>query len=108
MFGVPAMACLQPSVPMSEEENACCREMAGNCGEMGTNSTHSCCQTVVSRDEDGFATQAFALEHTLQTYIVVVAGNFDSPIVGPAKDSFLSGASPPGLPPSSQITVLRI
>jgi hypothetical protein len=102
------MACLQPLMQMSEEENACCREMAGKCGEMGTNSTHSCCQTVVRQDEVGVASQAFTLEHKLLPDAVVPPVSYTLPVSAVVQEPFLSDASPPGSPPSSQITVLRI
>jgi hypothetical protein len=102
------MACLQPGVQMSEEESACCREMAGKCGEMGTNSTHSCCQTVVRQDEVGLASQAFTLEHKLLTDAVMLPVSYALPVLAGVQESFLSGVSPPGSPPSPQITVLRL
>jgi hypothetical protein len=43
LFASPAMACLLPIAQLSQEEKACCRGMAGMCGEMGKNSSHSCC-----------------------------------------------------------------
>ena len=47
MFGVPAMACVLPHAQLSEAEKACCREMAGQCGNMDMPNGHSCCQTTV-------------------------------------------------------------
>ena len=44
---VPAMACLLPNAMLTTEENQCCREMAGQCGDMGMPASHSCCQKVV-------------------------------------------------------------
>src|SRR5579871_137374 len=40
------MACVLPASSLSAEERACCREMAGNCGEMDMPSSHSCCKTL--------------------------------------------------------------
>src|ERR1051326_8186313 len=44
VFGIPAMACLTPSQPMTMEEHECCRGMAHDCGSMPGSETHSCCQ----------------------------------------------------------------
>lgn len=45
----PIMACMLPDADMTAAENACCREMAGNCGA-NMQSSHSCCKTVVSKE----------------------------------------------------------
>jgi hypothetical protein len=40
----PAMLCIVPDAPMSVSERACCRQMAGQCGQMDMPASHGCCQ----------------------------------------------------------------
>lgn len=51
MLGVPAMACLEPDAQLTEEEKACCREMANQCGSMDMPGDHSCCQKTVQHHD---------------------------------------------------------
>src|SRR5437899_9703148 len=45
--GIPVMACMLPSAQLTAEESACCKAMANQCGEMGMDSSHSCCAKVL-------------------------------------------------------------
>jgi hypothetical protein len=40
----PLLACALPGVQMSEEEKACCRHMAEQCGSPDMEDSHSCCK----------------------------------------------------------------
>src|SRR5579885_3207202 len=47
MFAIPVMACVLPNAALTPEEKACCRQMAGQCGNMGLSSSHSCCKSTL-------------------------------------------------------------
>jgi hypothetical protein len=48
--GVPVMACLRPTAHLTEQEKSCCRKMANECGSMGMQGDHSCCQKTRQQD----------------------------------------------------------
>jgi hypothetical protein len=48
--GVPAMACLNPSAQLTEQEKSCCQKMANQCGSMAMHGDHSCCQKTQQQD----------------------------------------------------------
>jgi hypothetical protein len=52
MLGAPAMACLAPDAQLTEQEKACCREMANQCGDTEMSSDHSCCQKLIIQHHD--------------------------------------------------------
>ena len=41
--GAPALRCLLPNESLTPEEQACCKSMGGNCGDMDN---HPCCRKV--------------------------------------------------------------
>lgn len=45
------MACMTPDAQLTEAEQACCRAMAHQCGDMAGSSGHSCCETVVEHHD---------------------------------------------------------
>ena len=49
MLGVPAMACLAPEAQLTEQEKACCREKADQCGEMDMVGDATCCFKTVQQ-----------------------------------------------------------
>ena len=107
LSAVPTMACLLPITTMTAAEQECCKRMAGQCGQAGMPSDHSCCQRI-SGPEDTFVKAPNAqLDHSAD-------GSYISSVVAPL---LLSGIplvhatpevhDPPGSPPTT-ISVLRI
>lgn len=45
------MACITPESQLTEAEQACCRAMAHQCGDMADSNGHSCCDTVVKHHD---------------------------------------------------------
>src|SRR5579872_7211223 len=57
---VPTLRCLIPTEPLSPEEQACCKAMGGQCGEMGS---HPCCKKVQSGTQPAIATAKTSIVH---------------------------------------------
>jgi hypothetical protein len=55
VWASPLMACMLPDATLTQEERECCRQMAGDCGEMNMDmpASHSCCK-VTMRDLDPY------------------------------------------------------
>jgi hypothetical protein len=108
MTGVPVMACLAPGVRLTQEEQACCREMAEQCGGAGMVANHSCCQKIVSVEQDAVVTQFAATGHAL-TQVAVVVSQVASALLGLSQFDTrpaLGRHPPPASPATTQ--VLRI
>jgi len=101
------MACLSPGSALTDEERECCRQMAGECGEMS--SSHSCCKTTV-RDSDPYLSNSrIAISAHADATLAILP---ISKIIGLPDDiSGFAAASdahaPPELPPA-KISILRI
>lgn len=106
--GVQVMACAVPETQMTQEEMACCKQMAGHCGGAGSGSNHPCCEKVVREPQDAVTVQQFAVDRALATSSEPVSV---VPLLIPMSAEFrknvLSGASPPGSPPITS-SILRI
>ncbi|HWC15485.1 MAG TPA: hypothetical protein VG498_00635 [Terriglobales bacterium] len=61
----PALRCVLPNQFLTPEEQACCKAMAGQCGEMGN---HPCCKKV-----EGNTQPAIAAMHTSAPRLVAGA-----------------------------------
>jgi len=100
----PLMACMSASA-MNPEENACCRAMHGNCGDMVK---MGCCRTQVQTDEHP---QLASVAPTLQVHFALVDWLAPFPAeVQAVPRPFLQipdEHSPPNLI-TARITVLRI
>ena len=106
--GTPVMACMLPSVVLTDQEKACCRRMAHRCGDHSMPSSHSCCKTVGSPDRAAVAKSSFNPAPPLQSVYVT------QPAVGPGDLACradlrpsVPGHSPPESPPSRS-DILRI
>lgn len=101
------MACLAPSASLSEEEKACCREMAGQCGSEGMASGHSCCQKIVTSQQDALVQQLAGIDSAAAA-AAAIAAEGALPAVDPEQspDSPSDQHPPPTTSPSR--TVLRI
>jgi hypothetical protein len=102
----PAAACLLPDSQLTEEEKACCREMAPQCGEE-MQASHSCCMKSVKHDQSPLASRG----HDLRPELVVAQlrsheGSWGLPGTLIPTGSFAS-PSPPGPAPGAT-TILRI
>lgn len=61
----PALRCLLPGEVLTPEEQACCKAMAGQCGE-SAGAHHPCCRTATSTAEPALASapaSAIAMVH---------------------------------------------
>jgi len=99
----PTMACITGAA-MSHEENACCRSMRGQCGEMAK---QGCCRVEVHIDHSQLPAHAtpLSIHWTVVAHIALFASPFPSVVsnVWRMPDEH----SPPGLL-STKTTVLRI
>jgi hypothetical protein len=104
----PLLSCVLSFAQMNEEEMACCKQMAGDCGAMN-NSSHSCCKKVAQAGDVlafNFGSTHPLPDHQFQTLTEVpVAG-----IMLPAEHQVASIFSPSHSPPLSNGSslVLRI
>jgi hypothetical protein len=103
----PALACLAQPEKMTEAEMQCCREMAGQCGEMAK-AEHSCCPKTPAKVETAKRLVLSASEKTLISVPSLVGQATTLPLHVPqveriAVDRVQSSESPPGA-----LTPLRI
>jgi hypothetical protein len=109
MLGVPAMACLQPDTQLTDEEKACCREMANQCGSMDMPGDHSCCHKSVQHHDVAVVKDASHISYSQSSAQVA---SFHLPVV--PSESVGHPSVPERLrhpPPSSahpSIEILRI
>ena len=107
MCGAPVMACLAPAAQLTEEEKACCREMADQCGNMGMASGHSCCEKIVPSQTDALVQQLAAMDDAAGAAATIAAGSALSPAVPEQAHDWPSDQHPPPITSPSR-TVLRI
>jgi hypothetical protein len=108
MAGAPLMACMLPVNTMSDDEQACCREMAGQCGQADMPSSHSCCKTLAGSVQLAVAKSRFELPYRSLIFDLPLQLH-DSQVLNQVATSvpiFLD-QSPPETPPSSS-NILRI
>ena len=103
----PALACLAQPEKMTDAEMQCCREMAGQCGEMAK-AEHSCCPKTPAKVETAKKLVLGASEKTLIAVPLLVAHPTRLPLPAPhveriTVDRVQSSESPPGA-----LTPLRI
>jgi hypothetical protein len=100
------MACMLPAAEMTAAEKACCRQMAGNCGQ-GMQGSHPCCKTVVSKENPALLVSS---QQEQQSTLAFVAVPQSEQIILPQLHEFQhpeQSHSPP-LVPLSSIRILRI
>lgn len=101
------MACMLPDAQMTAAEKACCREMAGDCGKDMQTSSHSCCKTVVSKDNPALLVASHKGQYPTFVFVDLHA----SPQIAAPQSRELAHTershSPP-LFPLSSIQILRI
>jgi hypothetical protein len=109
MGGAPVLACALPSAALTEQEKACCRRMARQCGgQQQMPRSHSCCKAISPPAQIAIAQPSYKLVHHVQPFgldqpPIQVAG---FPRHGLATLAMLDH-SPPVAPPSSA-DILRI
>jgi hypothetical protein len=106
---VPAMACLAPNSQLTDAEKACCRKMANNCGDMGTDSSHSCCKPKAQSGAHPYVITAAKVSQHSIVDVVLRIGSQPSKLAG--LQQFSNAATIPGdhSPPTSiSTTILRI
>jgi hypothetical protein len=101
-----AAACLLPSTQLSEEEKACCREMAPQCGEE-MQASHSCCTESVKHNQSPLASRGDELRPELTIARLAVDERSSSPLGALIPIGWLTSPSPPGPAPGAT-SILRI
>ena len=99
-------ACLLPGSQLSEEEKACCREMAPSCGEK-MQASHSCCTKSVRQEGSLLVSRHDGPNPDLIAARLALAEGSMSPLAAAVPIGLLAGHSPPGPAPGAT-TILRI
>ena len=102
--GVPALRCLVPDQSLSPEEQACCKAMAGQCGDMGN---HSCCKKIEVGTQPALAAARQSVPQLLAvSFVPITSGSFLTSRL-PFTATIAAAHSPP-LSPVTVSSVLRI
>ncbi|PYX97362.1 MAG: hypothetical protein DMG62_20330 [Acidobacteria bacterium] len=99
----PALRCVLPGESLTPEEQACCKTMGGDCGDMGN---HSCCKKIKADTQPAVVTSQANAPHfvTLATPATSSAG-----VAMPALQLADVAAVAPSPPlPTVSAAVLRI
>src|SRR3954467_13491496 len=102
--GVPALRCLVPDQSLSPEEQACCKAMAGQCGEMGN---HSCCKKIEVGTQPALAAARQSVPQLLAIGFVPIASGSSLSSRLPSTATIAAAHSPPS-PPLSMVTVSSV
>jgi hypothetical protein len=111
LFGVPTMACLLPTAPLTAAERECCKQMAEQCGNPGMPSSHSCCQRLANPDDSSFVVPHS--QHVCGNLVIVaieaVPIALRTPVPSPTTHvSWFDGTHGPPESPPVTTSVLRI
>jgi hypothetical protein len=99
---MPALRCLIPTESITAEERACCKHMAGDCGQTPAN--HECCKKTVSTPQPAVTSARITV---LASHAVLGTVHSTSPdCVQPLALAATELLDPS--PPPSAFTVLRI
>ena len=101
----PAIACM---APVTAEEQACCRMMKSQCGQMEMPASHDCCKKAPSADHDN-ALKTDTLTFHPFVFATLWVSSFDLLAPQAVAEGWAQRPehSPPKPPPSS-ISILRI
>ena len=105
LLGVPAVACVVPSLEKTIEKQECCRAMADHCGDAGMDSDHSCCARILHEDGQFLQTRqrkAIALDFSVLAAVSETAAVPAAQLPPPELP-----VTPPESPPH-RIAILRI
>jgi len=92
-MAAPALRCLVPDQVLTPEERACCKAMAGHCGE-SSGSEHPCCKRTKSKAQPA-AARASAQIRVPALIRDRVSQVLDSPLDQPLAAHGLADPSPP-------------
>lgn len=106
--GAPLMACVLPWTSLSAEEQACCREMANQCGHDQMPSSHPCCKTVGPADHNALAKSSFKLVREPQTLYLLLPLIQVAEFPQLAVASYVALAHAPPEVPAASTDLLRI
>ena len=107
LTAAPIMACVTEQ-SMTREEQACCRMMKNQCGQMEMPASHGCCQTDIrAAHHEAVLTQSADLHQTVGPVTQLSITDLWSPRLASANRVTQSEPSLPQSPPGS-ISVLRI
>ena len=102
------MACMLPSAVLTAEEQACCKEMANQCGHDRLPSSHPCCKAITPSDENALAQSSFKLIYQAQLdYVMEPTIQVAELPQHISEISAVLGHSPPE-EPSASLDILRI
>ena len=104
----PAMACMVSNTEMNAEEQACCRMMRNQCGQMEMPSSHGCCQkTPLGVHDNALDTKTVTVHPVIAPVVWLATFRIVNPpltVIGWAEHPEYS---PPKSPPSTN-SILRI
>lgn len=104
----PAMACMVSNAEMNAEEQACCRMMKNQCGQMEMPSSHGCCQkTPLGVHDNALDTKTVTVHPVIAPVVWLATFRIVNPpltVIGWAEHPEYS---PPKSPPSTN-SILRI
>jgi hypothetical protein len=72
----PAMACMSPDAQMTSEEQACCRMMNSQCGQMEMPGSHDCCKKAPSAVHDN-ALKTDTVSFHPAVFVTFLVSSFD-------------------------------
>jgi len=101
---VPQIACFMPD-PMTEAEQECCAQMAGDCS--GSGMSHECCRRVVRPDHATIAAASRVMAHDF-VLVENSAEIVDSVLLLASSVSFFSINSSPPIDTGPSSVILRI
>lgn len=104
----PAMACMSPDAQMTVEEQACCRMMKSQCGQMDMPGSHDCCKKAPSTVHDNaLKTDPVSVHAAVFVAIWVSVLQLEAP-GGVAQTWLTRPEHSPPKPPPSILSVLRV
>ena len=107
--GTPLMACMLPLSVLTPEEQACCQEMANQCGQDQMPPSHPCCKTVGPTDHNALAKASFKLLGEFHALYLLQPLTQAAELAQLATANFAAfDHAPPGLTASSTTDILRI
>jgi hypothetical protein len=107
-FVAPAMACMAPDAQMTVEEQACCRMMKSQCGQMEMPGSNDCCKKVRPAVHDN-ALKTDTVSFHPAVFVTLWVSSFDLLAPQAVAEGWLPRPehSPPKSPPSI-ISSLRV
>src|SRR5215469_13950440 len=92
LLGAQGTTCLAPSGRMSEQDEACCRQMADRCGDMNMRGNHPCCQPLTEPHRVAIVTDRIGGASQPPALPIAMLG-LTLPVHVPGQYTFFSGIS---------------